>query len=508
MTHDKDTAPHAGGKYKQVSIDPITRLEGHGKIEIFLDDAGEVKEAYFQVPELRGFERFIIGRPGEEVARIVPRICGVCPVAHHMASTKALDMAFSTKPTPTAEKLRRLMYAGYYLYDHTLHFYFLGGPDFVVGPTAPKAERNILGVIGKVGMEVADQVIKYRSNGQKIIALLGGKATHPVSGLPGGVSKFITEEERETLVALAEGSVAFSEFTLQVFHDIVLKNKAYVDMITDPKWALKTYYMGLVNEKNQPDYYDGDVRVVGPDGKEFVKFKPKDYLKHIAERVEPYSYCKYTYLKAIGWKGFVDGPDSGIYRVAPLGRLNVADSMSTPKAQSHWKEMRSTLGGGPVHMTLATHWARLIELLNASETLEALVQDKSIVNRDIRAPIGKPGEGVGIVEAARGTLIHHYVLDEQGMTKDANLIVATTNNHAAISLSIRNAAKAVIHRGDVSDGTLNTVEMAFRAYDPCFGCATHALPGELPVEVRLRGADGSVMGTLARDGLRRHPKEG
>jgi len=328
-----------------------------------------------------------------------------------------------------------------------------------------------------------------------------------VSGLPGGVSKFITEEERETLVALAEGSVAFSEFTLQVFHDIVLKNKSYVDMITDPRWALRTYYMGLVNDKNQPDYYDGDVRVVGPDGKEFLKFKPKDYLKHIAEHVEPYSYCKYTYLKAIGWKASSTGPT----RASTASRPSAASTSPTACRRPRPEPLEGDAlhpGRRPCPHDLATHWARLIELLNASETLEALVQDKSIVSRDIRAPIGRPGEGVGIVEAARGTLIHHYVLDEQGMMKDANLIVATTNNHAAISLSIRNAAKAVIHKGDVSDGTLNTVEMAFRAYDPCFGCATHALPGELPLEVHLRGADGSVMGTLARDGLRRHPKEG
>ena len=356
---EKETAV---GEARRVTIDPITRLEGHGKIEIFLDDAGEVEDAYFQVPELRGFERFCLGRPGEELPRITPRICGVCPVAHHMASTKALDAAYSTRPTDTAEKIRRLIYAAYYLYDHTLHFYFLGGPDFVVGPGAPKGERNILGVINKVGMEVAGEVIKYRAIGQNIIELLGGKATHPVCGLPGGVSKALSPEDRDLIAGWTEGAVEFCEFSLSVFNDIVLKNQGYVDLITNDDWALKTYYMGLVNDSNQPDYYDGKIRVVDPEGKEFAKFEAKDYLDHIEEHVEPWSYIKFPYLKAVGWKGFVDGPESGIYRVAPLARLNVADSMSTPKANSHFKEMNSTLGGGPVHHTLAMHWARLVEL--------------------------------------------------------------------------------------------------------------------------------------------------
>ena len=486
------------GAQRRYTIDPITRLEGHGKIEIFLDEAGEVEDAYFQVPELRGFERFCLGRPGEELPRITPRICGVCPVAHHTCSTKTLDACYSTSPTETAEKLRRLIYAGYYLYDHTLHFYFLGGPDFVMGPGAPKAERNILGVIEKVGMEVAGQVIKYRAIGQDIIQMLGGKATHPVYGLPGGVSKGLTEEERDTLVEWTEGAVDFCKFSLQVFNDIVLQNKDYVDLITNEDWALRTYYMGLVNEANQPDYYDGKVRVVDPEGKEFVKFEAKDYLNVIEEHVEPWSYIKFPYLKDVGWKGFVDGPDSGIYRVAPLARLNVAEGMSTPEANSHFKEMYSTLGGGPVHHTLAMHWARLIELLNAAETLQDLVNDPGITNSDIRAKLGKPGEGVGVDEACRGTLFHHYKLDDDGIVEKVNLIVATVNNSAAICMSVKNAAKNVIHGGAVDDGILNTVEMAFRAYDPCFACATHSLPGSMPLEVNLRRRDGSLVRRFSR----------
>jgi F420-non-reducing hydrogenase large subunit len=367
-----------------------------------------------------------------------------------------------------------------------------------MGPTAPAAERNILGVINKVGMEVAGQVIKYRAVGQDIIELLGGKATHPVYGLPGGVSKGLTEEDRDTIAEWADGAVDFCKFSLQVFNDIVLQNKDYVDLITHDEWALKTYYMGLVNDANQPDYYDGKVRVVDPDGKEFVKFEAADYLDHIEERVEPWSYIKFPYLKGVGWKGFVDGPDSGIYRVAPLARLNVAEGMSTPEANSHFKEMYSTLGGGPVHATLAMHWARLIELLNSAEMLVDLINDPEITNSDIRAKLGKPGEGVGVDEACRGTLFHHYKLDDEGMTEKVNLIVATVNNSSAICMSVKNAAKNVIHGGNVDDGLLNMVEMAFRAYDPCFACATHSLPGNMPLEVALRRKDGSLIRSYSR----------
>ncbi len=476
----------------RVTIDPITRLEGHGKIEIFLNDEGNVENAYLQIPELRGFERFCQGRPGEELPRITPRICGVCPVAHHMASVKALDAAFNVEPTSTAKKLRELMYAGYYVYDHTLHFYYLGGPDFIVGPQAPAGERNILGVIAKVGSDIAMEVIKHRSYGQKVIQILGGKATHPVNGLPGGVSKGLSEEERKEIEEMAESSVKFAQFTLDTFDKIVLKNKEYVDLITSDSYTMKTYYMGLVDKGNKVNLYDGMIRVVDPKGKEYAKFAAKDYLNYIEEHVEPWSYIKFPYLKGIGWKGFTDGADSGVYRVAPLARLNAADGMATPLADDALKKMRETLGH-PMHHTLATHWARLIELQYAAERLLELVQDEEITSNDIRAVPGEPGEGVGVVEAARGTLFHHYMLDEEGLARKVNLIVATVNNAAAIAMSVRDAAKGMIRDGKVSDGLLNMVEMAFRAYDPCFGCATHFLPGEMPLEVRIHRKDGEIV---------------
>ena len=483
---------------KEITIDPITRLEGHGRIQIFLNEQGDVANAYLQIPELRGFERFCIGRKAEDLPQITSRICGVCPVAHHMASTKALDAAFHVDPPLAAKKLRELMYSGYYVYDHTLHFYFLGSPDFVVGPTAPAAERNILGVINKVGLDVAKEVIKHRAYGQKITAMIGGKATHPVCGLPGGMSKVLSEEERQEIEKMAESCVKFAQFTLHVFNDVVLKNKQYVELILSDAYKHRTYYMGQVDANNKVNFYDGKIRVVNPEGREFAKWAPADYLNNIEEHVEEWTYVKLPYLKKVGWKGLVDGPGSGIYRVGPLGRLNASEGMATPLAQEEYKRMYETLGGKPVHSTLAFHWARLVELLYAAERTLELSRDKEVTSKDIRNKPGEPGEGVGIVEAPRGTLIHHYVVDEEGLAKKVNLIVATVNNAPAICMSIRDAAKGVIKGGVVNEGLLNMVEMAFRAYDPCFGCATHFAVGQMPLEVNIYDNNKNLLRTVKR----------
>ncbi|MGD0803587.1 MAG: Ni/Fe hydrogenase subunit alpha [Candidatus Bathyarchaeia archaeon] len=483
---------------KTITIDPITRLEGHGKISIFLNDQGNVENAYLQIPELRGFEKFCEGRRAEDMPIITPRICGVCPVAHHYAATKALDACFNVEPTETAKKLRELMYTGYIIYDHTLHFYFLGGPDFVVGPDAPPSERNIFGVLKRVGLDVGRDVIKHRAYGQRITEIIGGKATHPTCGVPGGISKGLTEEERNKIEEMARSSVEFAKFTLSVFNDIVLKNKQYVDMIFSDPYRLDAYNMGLVDENNHVNFYDGDIRVTDQQGEELERFKAADYLDHIAERVESWTYSKFTYLKKVGWRGLTAGPESGIYRVGPLGRLNASEGMATPLANAEYKRMYETLGGKPVQSTLAFHWARLVELLYAAERSLELSTDPSITKSDLRNPIGKPGEGIGVVEAARGTLFHHYKLDDDAMVKKANLIVATTNNYADICCSVRDAAKGLIKGGEVNDGLLNRVEMAFRAYDPCFGCSTHSLPGEGPLSVEVIGADGSLVKSLNR----------
>ena len=483
---------------KEITIDPITRLEGHGNISIFLNDAGEVENAYLKVPELRGFEQFCVGRRAELMPILTTRICGVCPVAHHFAAVKALDAAFNVEPPSTAKKLRELMYAGSIIYDHTLHFYYLGGPDFIVGPDAPPEKRNILGVIEKAGMEVAKEVIKHRAYGQKITEILGGKATHPVCGLPGGISKALSEENRQEIEKMAASSLNFAKLTLNIFHDIVLGNSKYVEMIKSDAYTMKTYYMGLVDENNKVNFYDGKIRVVDPTGKEFLKFEPKDYTTQIGEHVEEWSYAKFPYLKKVGWKGLTSGPDSGVYRVGPLGRLNASNGMATPLAQAEYEEMYKTLGGKPVHGTLAFHWARLIELLYATERALELVRDPEITSTNIRAKPGEPGEGVGVVEAARGTLYHHYTLDKDALVKDVNMIVATTNNYPAICMSVRDAAKGIIHAGKVDQGMLNRVEMAFRAYDPCFGCATHFAVGQMPLTVQVFDQNKKLITTIRR----------
>jgi len=484
---------------KRISIDPITRLEGHGKIDIFLDDQGEVANAYLQIPELRGFERFCVGRPAEDMPNLTSRICGVCPEAHHMASTKALDALFHVDPPPAAKKLRELFYSIFFATDHTTHFYALGGPDFVVGPKAPPAERNILGVVKKVGMDVAGKVLKMRRDGHELIQLIGGRRVHPNWGLPGGVSRGITEEQRTQIEELGRHALEFAKFSLQVFENIVLKNSEYVGLITGDTYVHRTYNMGTVDADNRVNFYDGQIRVVGPDGREHAKYDAKDYRDFIAERVEPWSYLKFPYLKRVGWKGFVDGPDSGVYKATPLSRLNAADGMATPLAQAEYKRLYETLGGKPVHHTLATHWARLIELLYATERWLELATDPEITSKEYRVlPTETPTEGVGSVEAPRGTLTHHYVTDERGILTKVNLVVGTTNNNAPICMSVKKAAQGLIHKGQVTEGLLNMVEMAFRAYDPCFGCATHSLPGQMPLEVMLRAPDGTVLQRLSQ----------
>jgi len=484
---------------KRITIDPITRLEGHGKIEIFLDDEGNCDRAVLQIPELRGFEQFSIGRAAEEMPRITTMICGVCPTAHHMASTKALDDLFKVEPPPAAKKIRELMYNAFTAEDHILHFFFLGGPDFVVGPDAPAAERNILGVIGKVGLEVGGKVIEMRKRMRNVLRIIGGKPVMPTAGLPGGISKGISKDEQKTIIEAGEYGVEFCKFALQLFDDVVLKNKAYVDLIVGDTYRHETYYMGLVDKNNKINFYDGKIRVVDPSGKEFSKFDVHDYTDHIREHVEPWTYVRFSYLKKVGWKGFVDGKDSGVFRVAPLARLNASDGMATPLAQAAHDKMYEVVGGKPFHGTLAFHWARLVEAMQACETVLALAKDPEILSDDIvNLPTHTPKKGIGVVEAPRGTLIHHYETDDKGILTKVNLIVATQNNSAAINMSIDKAARSLIKNGEVPDGILNMIEMAFRAYDPCHACATHSLPGGMPLELKVFDAKGALVKNIKR----------
>ena len=485
---------------RQVTINPITRLEGHGKIDIFLDGQGDVERAYFQVPELRGFEVFCLGRPAEDMPQLTSRICGVCPTAHHMASTKALDDLYQTEPTSAGRKIRELVYNTFTLEDHALHVFVLGGPDFIVGPDAPPEQRNIIGVIQKVGLEAGKRVITTRKRLRELIAYFGGKVVHPVLGLPGGVSKALQPADLPAFKQLAQDGVEFALWTLEVFRKIVLENPAYVSLITSDAYTHQTCYMGMVDDQNRVNFYDGQLRVVNCLGKEVCQFPSRQYRDFIAEHVEPWSYMKFTFLKPRGWQGFVEGADSSIYAVGPLARLNAADGMATSRAQAAYEEFYKTLGGRPVHHTLATHWARVIEMIYAAERMQELIHDPEIVSPDVRrVPTTVPKAGVGVIEAPRGTLFHHYETDDRGLIRMANMVVATGNNAARIAMSVEKAARGLIRKGVVTEGLLNQIEMAFRAYDPCLGCATHALPGHLPLHVRIYGPARNLVEEIKRD---------
>ena len=484
---------------EKITVNPITRLEGHGKIEIFLDDKGNVDDAYWQVVELRGFERFCLGRPVEELPRIMPNICGVCPTPHNMASVKALDDLYGVEPTPTAKLIRQLHYDAFMMEDHLLHFFILSAPDFVLGPSADPAERNILGLIAKVGLEIGGKVIETRKRCREIIRFLGSKPAHPEGGLPGGVSRGVTEEDRKWIKATADSCVEFCQFSMELFKQIVLENKEYLNLVLNDAYKLNTYYMGLVDEDNRLNFYEGKCRVVNSKGEEYVSFDYHDYINHIGEWVEPWTYVRLTHLKKIGWTGLNDDEGTSLYRVGPLARLNVAESMYTPLAQKEYETMFDVLGGKPSNHTLAYHWARLIESLQAAEHMQRIANDPLLTSKDIRNMDLKLGKvGIGCLEAARGTLIHHYEADSDGRATKVNLIVATQHNAAPICLSVKKAAMGFVKGPEVKEGLLNMVEMAFRAYDPCLACATHAMPGSVPLTVNIRERSGRLIRTVQR----------
>jgi F420-non-reducing hydrogenase large subunit len=490
----------------RLTIDPITRLEGHGKIEIFLDDHGDVQQTYFQVPELRGFEAFCVGRPVEEMPTLTNRICGVCPEAHHLAAAKAGDAVYGVDPPRPAKLLRELLYCAFFVTDHTTHFYALGGPDVILGPDAPVADRNILGVIRKVGLEFGSRVIETRRGGHRVIELIGGRRIHPCTSVPGGQTKGITADERDEIEGIARSMLDFAGASLDVF-DTIMTDGPTRDLVLGDLFRHETYYAGLVDEGGRVALYDGRISVVAPDGESLGTYAPAEYRDWIAEHVEPWTYLTFPYLRKIGWKGFVDGKDSGVYCVGPLGRLNAASGMATPRAQAAYERYFATLAPGSnghrqlVHQRGASHWARLIEMLYAAERMLELVADPEITSDNVRTvPTQPPTEGVGTVEAPRGTLTHHYWTDERGILTRVNLIVGTTNNHAPIAMSIDRAARGLIHAGVVVDnGLLDRIEMAFRSYDPCFGCATHSLPGHMPLEVTIRDVHGDTIDVLRRD---------
>ncbi|RKX80271.1 MAG: Ni/Fe hydrogenase subunit alpha [Spirochaetes bacterium] len=484
-----------------IHIEPVTRLEGHAKIDIFLDNEGNVEETYFQVVELRGFEEFCKGRAAEEMPRIVNRLCGVCPWPHHIASSLVLDKLFDAPPPPAAHKIRELGYCAHMLESHLEHIYALGpAPDFILGPAADPAKRNILGVIEAVGLETGKKVIVHRGYAVEIENIIGGKSTHPVFSIPGGISRPLKVEERDRIRELAGKLVDFCEFTLKVVDDIILSNKDYMEIILNKDlYYHNSYHMGMVDENGRHTFYGGKLRVIDPDGEEVAKFDWDEYLDYVGEHPVPWSYLKFPYLKKVGWNGLTDGKESGLYRVAPLSRMNVAEGMATPKAQKAYQRFYETLGKKPVQNSLSFHWARAIESLYAAERLQELADDEDILSKEYRTlSRGIKGEGVGVIEAPRGTLFHHYKADDNGLITDLNLIVASAQNYGAMNIDIRNVARNLIKKGEVSNGILNMVEMGFRSYDPCFSCATHAAIGRMPMEIVIRNENGAEIRRIKR----------
>ena len=476
---------------KQIVIQPVTRIEGHAKITLQLDDQGNVDDARVSILELRGFEKFCVGRPVEEMPRITTRICGVCPWSHHLASAKACDAVFGVEPPPAAKKLRELCNSIAYMEEHILHFYFLSGADFVMGPDADYSVRNVFGIIGKLP-DVARQVVRVRHMCAKMLEIVSGKMIHPVAAVPGGFSKPMTEEERKKLLEMSSEALELGRFSI----DYAKKNifPKYLDVVKTLA-VLNTSFLGTVDDDGALNLYDGKLRMMTPDG-QYEEFAPADYLDYISEHTEPWSYCKFPYYKKWGQFSMdLDNP-VGIYRVNTLARINVCDKIATPLAQKELEEFRKTFGR-PVQNTLLYHWARLIELLYAAERTIELLNDPEITSTETRVAVTpRAARGVGCVEAPRGTLFHDYSTDDKGLLTSVNLIVATCQNNAAINMSVKSAAQALIKNGKYDQGILNIVEMAIRAYDPCLSCSTHELDGQLAVKIDILDASGEVVDTL------------
>jgi len=445
-----------------IHIQPITRIEGHASIQIQLDEAGEVQDARVNIMSLRGFEKFIEGKPAEEVPRIVNRICGICPWMHHLASNKAVDRCFGVTPPPAAQKLRELMQTIAHAEDKLLHFFFLAAADFVIGPDADYSVRNVIG-IAKAHPELAQKVVQMRHRAKMILERFAGKAIHPIAGVVGGFSKPMLEEDRREILAQMRELLDFALFTLEFAKTKVFP--PYLETIQS-LGVIRTGFMGTVDETGALNLYDGRVRLMKPDGS-FMEFDVQDYADFIGEHVEPYSYAKMPYAKV--WnEGFSldEVNPRGIYRANTLARINVADRIATPRAQAELEEFREKFGR-PAQATLLYHWARLIEEVYACEHAIELLEDPGICDPHVRAKVEpRAGRGVGSVEAPRGTLIHDYSTDDNGLITRANLIVGTTHNIAPMNLSVKQAAKSIIHKGVVDQGLLNRVEMAVRAYDP------------------------------------------
>jgi len=468
-----------------LTISPVTRIEGHARVTIQLNDAGEVEQSYMHVDQFRGFEKFSEGRMYFEMPVITPRICGICPVSHHLVSAKACDGVAGVTPPRPANLLRELLHMGQMVQSHSMHFFHLASPDLLLGFDADPAIRNVAGII-EANPALAIKAVKLRKYGQEIIRRLSGRRIHMHWAVPGGVSTPLSEENRDWILGQVDEMIGYINEGIAVGKAWLMANQDVVQKFAN----FPSAYMGM-NKGGALELYDGELRMIDKDGTLLEQFDGRKYLDYIQEKTLDWSYLKAPYYKKRGWP-------AGVYRVAPLARLNVADRISTPLANEELKGFKA-LSDGPVEPSLYYHYARLIEDLYAAERVRELCEDEDILSEDIlNTNVNITGEGVGVIEAPRGTLWHHYWTDEQGMITKANLIVATGNNNWAMSHSVDLVAKAFVDGKNVTEGMLNRVEAAIRCYDPCLSCSTHAL-GQMPLYVEIVDAQGNLVRKYQRD---------
>ena len=471
---------------QKITIEPVTRIEGHAKVTIHMNDDGSVEHAYFHVNEFRGFEKFCEGRLVVEMQQITPRICGICPVSHHLAAAKAGDVVLGCPPPRPASLLRELMHMGQVIQSHGMHFFELAGPDLILGFDHDPATRNVVGLI-QADPQLTLRAVRLRKFGQAIIAELGERSIHPNFAIPGGVNRQFNQAGRDRLLSQVDEQIETIKIGIQIMRGWIEAHQTEIDEFA----VFPTGYLGLVTPRNSLELYDGDIRLTGRDGAQLDRFDPQDYLEYIAEHVEPWSYLKFPYYKKLGYP-------EGVYRVGPLGRLNNSDQIDTPLANEEFKRFKALNGGKPVENTLHYHYARLIETLFAAEHARVLLEDPDILSSDILNTRQQPQEqGVGIIEAPRGTLFHHYWINENGQLTKVNLIVATGNNNYAMSRAVDEVAKRYVHGPDISEGMLNRVEHAIRAHDPCLSCSTHAV-GSMPLEVSVFNKQGELVRVIRR----------
>ena len=472
---------------QKITIEPVTRIEGHAKVTIHLNDAGSVDHAYLHVNEFRGFEKFCEGRLYFEMPSITPRICGICPVSHHLASAKALDALTGQIPPRPANLLRELMHMGQIIQSHSMHFFELAGPDLLLGFDSAPEIRNVAGLIG-ANPALTLKAIQLRKFGQEIIHTLGGRRIHPNFAVPGGVNKALTSDERDTILQGVPEAIQSVQTGLQIMKDWAAANREDIDKFA----VFPTGYFGMVTPTNGLELYNGQIRLIDRSGGDLERFDGTHYLDYISEHVEPWSYLKFPYYKKLGYP-------AGVYRVGPLGRLNIAEKIDTPLAGQEFRLFKALTPGKPVENTLYYHYARLIEALFAVERVSQLCEEKDLLSTEIlNTRKNFTGHGVGVLEAPRGTLIHDYHADEDGKLLKVNLIVSTGHNNWAMSNAVDSVAKTYVHGPDVKEGMLNRVEAAIRAYDPCLSCSTHAI-GQMPLHVEILDPAGHVVRTLSRD---------